>query len=264
MANSYVLLKVLSANALFGSCPGTFVPRTFQIARLISIQAYGDLLYLLRSVVRSVTAVAVPLLISGCTGVGLSASEKARGEAGWDGASPQIYWSMLDAIEQSLSLEANHEDLHSYQIRMRKERGQSFDQQVNLITLPTYKLCNGEQGTRDWAALKCKAFTTQILANEVSEQCKGNRCIKIRLAPFVLNDEKLLNAVRLAANDPCQVIPSFQKNTELHGGQWPRGGGTVHRADVSIFWLFCKTKSPIRGNLASTETNDLFIVRWGR
>ena len=219
---------------------------------------------LFRSVIRSVAAVAIPLLISGCTGVGISASENARREAGWDGASPQIYWSMLDAIEQSLSLEVNHEDLHSYQIRMRMELGQSFDQQANLITLPTYKLCNGEQGARDWAALKCKAYTTQILADEVSEQCKGNRCIKIRLAPFVINDEKLMNAVRRAANNSCQVIPDFQKIAERHGGPWPRGGGTMHRADVSIFWLFCGTKYPIKGSLISTEKNDLFVVQWGR
>lgn len=211
---------------------------------------------------RPSAAISVALLgcmLSACVSSGAGPLNR---EAAWIiGGHIHTRWSMEDALEQGLSRKVTGEDLHSHQIGLRRRSGQTIYQQMALAQ--NIDLCTVADESRDWAALKCRAW---IPAKEqpLDVSCDLRRCTVVQFAPFVLREEGLLAAISNAAELPCGAIPDFRVLQERFHIRQPRGGLTMHRADVSQYWLYCDTESPVRGRSVPTSNPDVFVVRWDR
>lgn len=189
------------------------------------------------------------------------ASSSDREFAWHAGGHVNTHWSMLDALEQALSMAVNGEDLHSHQIHLRRRTGQTFRDQANLTH--GRSLCSEFKGSGDWAALECRPFA--IPKNmDPSNGCQSQRCTEIEFAPFVVNDAAIWAAIEAAAKEPCKHIPDYRELQKRHRTTEPRGGITMHTSNVSHYWLYCDTRRPITGSLSPTPKERVFVLRWHR
>ena len=218
----------------------------------------------MKSVSRLRTAIPgsiIAFLLSACIS---SAAGSPNRETAWvAGGHIGTRWSVEDAIEQGLSRKVTGEDWHSHQIKLRRSNGQTFRQQVALMQSWGTTICTDAQDSRDWAALKCRAWT-HVKQQPPDATCDFRRCTIVQFAQFVLREEGLLATVRDAASMPCDAIPDYRALQERFRTREPRGGITMHTADVSQYWLYCDTARPVRGRFLPTSSPDVFTVRWDR
>ena len=211
----------------------------------------------------AISAAVLGGMLSACIS---SAAGPLSREALWAmGGHINTRWSMEDALTQGLSRKVTGEDLHSHQIMLRRKNGQTIYQQSALQTTWGSTVCASDQNSRDWAELKCRAIVAvkERPPDAICDDERG-RCTIVQLAPFILREEGLLAAVASAAERPCDVIPDFRALQKRHRIREPQGALTMHRADVSQYWLYCDTSNPVRGRFLSTSIPDIFVVRWDR
>ena len=216
----------------------------------------------IRSAVVAVSVAVLACMLSAC----VSAQQQFDREALWTmGGHIKTLLSVDDALTQGLSRAVTGDDWHSHQIMLRRKSGQTIYQQSALMQSWDDILCTDRQDSRDWAALKCRAMAT-IKERPPDALCdyKRGRCTIVQLAPFILREHGLLAAVSESAERPCDAVPDFRALQVRHRIRQPQGALTMHRADVSQYWLFCDTANPVRGRFLPTAIPDVFVVRWDR
>lgn len=214
------------------------------------------------SVFRYAAAIIWTALLVGCNVPNQQTSTSAYREEGWTNGNPLIHWSMLDAVEQALSLSINSDDLHSHQIDLRKKRGQTLNAQSNLSGVT---LCKEEQKQKNWADMECTAFDTRMnTSTQKTDLCKFKHCTEIRFAPFIVKSTHLMNVVNAAVTNPCAYIPDFKKLQIRHASNEPRGGRTMHTSNVSQHWLFCDADKPVKGHLIEVPNSNTYVIQWDR
>lgn len=224
-------------------------------------------LKMIRRSVGSPHLLAVPLfsILCGCVSSGDSLPSSMYRELGWRSGEETTQVALLDAADHALSLKINGEDFHSYQIKKRWAAGQSYFEQATKPSSEsgTHKLCSQSDGLNDWARLGCKAVDADFPLSDKDCQI-SERCIRIRVAPFVLNSHEYMEAVRVAFNDPCRFVPEYDELKKQHRINEPRGGRTRLGADVSRYWLFCSSGKKVRAVLEGAGDDGAFSLKWSR
>jgi hypothetical protein len=173
---------------------------------------------------------------------------------------PTVYFSILDAIEQSLSKQVNGDNLHSHQIAYFQRVGWTPAEVMKTTSDYVHGgLCSPSQSKEDWSQLRCRSYAS---LNSELAPCSGvPQCIRLKLAPFVVQDDKLMAAVVAAVVNPCKQIPSQAELVKRHGKN-ARGPATMHMAATSAHWLSCDTATPVVGTIERAADGDFFI-RYG-
>jgi hypothetical protein len=190
---------------------------------------------------------------------GCSLGEWARNQD----TEPLIYLSLLDAIEQSLSLKINGDDLHSHQIEFARKNGPANQvARISLYANRISRLCTSTEEQIDWAQMKCGALTP---LDSAQAPCNDEpACGRVRFAPFVTRDPELMAHATAALTDPCRNIPDWKQLQRRHHSRDPRGPATTHSADASHFWLSCDRAIRVSGTLEPETTAGDFVIRWTR
>jgi len=209
--------------------------------------------------IKTACIVVSTFLIGGCGSAGNSISLGAYRAVAWHTGDDNIHISILDAIDQALSMKINGDDLHSHQISLRRRLGQTYFEQA---TQGEVRLCSEDDGIAGWINATCRSH--QITDwNDPSCMLK-ERCVKIQLAPFIASNPEYIEVARKATENPCSHIPDYETLRKRHRIQEPRGGQTPHLAVTSEYWLYCDTGAPITGNLKESQTKDVVFVHWTR
>lgn len=185
----------------------------------------------------------------------LFAGHVSAGERGLD-THTNTKFALLDVINHALARETVHSDLHTYQRqRLGLQDGQRAAHQYYVSH--GEPVCDTPNGVEAWLNLQCKAFDTVT-----EDKCGSDlRCISIRLAPFVVSNNDLYEAVMRALAEPCNTVPDPQslahfKVLNIHEP------GTYQAATMDWDWLFCSHR-PVTAKITH-EGNGVFTIRYRR
>jgi hypothetical protein len=174
-----------------------------------------------------------------------------------------IYLSILDAVEQALSIGINGDDLHSHQLKIAERDGvYNPVAQSSRYAYMNSALCSSMQARDAWSNMECSALSA---IDRARAPCQSStRCGNFRLAPFVVHDKRLMAVVASAVSNPCNFIPDPEVLKRRHHSRDPRGPATMHSPDISRYWLSCGASNTIQGVMEPGETDDAFAIRWGK
>lgn len=205
------------------------------------------------------------LVLCGCASSGESMSSSMYREVGWVTGEEATQIALLDAVDHALSLSMNGEDFHSYQIKKRRMSGQSYFEQATqpVSGRDANQLCLQSDDVNEWKQLACRAVVADLDPSDTSCQLNA-RCMRVRIAPFVLGKQESMAVVESALMEPCRSVPEYAELQRKHGINKPRGGRTRLRADVSRYWLFCSAGKKVSATLEKTSTEGRFLLKWFR
>lgn len=205
------------------------------------------------------------LVLCGCASSGESPSSSLYREAGWLTGEQATQVALLDAVDHALSLSINGEDFHSYQIKKRRMDGQSYFEQATqpVSGRDADQLCLQSDDVNEWTQLACRAVVADLDPSDTSCQLSA-RCMRVRIAPFVLGKPESMAVVESALLEPCRFVPDYAELKRKHGINKPRGGRTRLGADVSRYWLFCSSGKKVSATLEKTSTEGRFLLKWFR
>ncbi|KAB2967570.1 hypothetical protein [Zoogloea sp.] len=205
------------------------------------------------------------LVLCGCASSGESLSSSVYREVGWLTGEQATQVALLDAVDHALSLSINGEDFHSYQIKKRRMNGRSYFEQATkpVSGRDAGQLCLENDDVNAWEQLGCRAVVADPDPSDTSCQLSA-RCMKVRIAPFVLGKRESMAVVESALLEPCRFVPDYAELKRKHGINKPRGGTTRLGADVSRYWLFCSSGKKVSATLERTNTEGHLLLTWFR